>query len=149
MVGETAIPFHPDLRPNKADSFIKKFLKRKCANFNTAMGRHQLNLAGCMLDQPAPLSHLWQSVISDQAGGTDVDPKFVIEWRPRIMSLIGNDSHGALVDRRKGLLAKISSECLDLINDPESFVPGSSELFGKSSKNPFSKILNCRKKWIA
>jgi hypothetical protein len=29
------------------------------------------------------------------------------------------------------LLAKVSSECLDLINDPESFIPGSSELFEK------------------
>ena len=113
------------------------------------MGRHQLNLAGRMLDPLAPLSHLWQSVISAHAGGTDVDPKLVIEASSRAMSLIGNDSHGALVDRRKGLLAKISSECLDLINDPQSFVPGSSELFGKSSRGPFSKILNCRKKWIA
>ena len=149
MVGETAMQFHPDLRPNKADSFIKKFLKRKGANFNTAMGRHQQNLAGRMLDPLAPLSHLWQSVISAQAGGTDVDPKLVIGASSRVMSLIDNDSHGALVDRRNGLLAKISSECLDLINDPESFVPGSSELFGKSSKRPFSKILNFRKKWIA
>jgi hypothetical protein len=134
------MPFHPDLRPNKADSFIKKFLKRKGANFNTAIGSHQPNLADCILDPLALLSHLWLSVISAQSGGTDVDPKLVIEASSRAMSLMGNDSHGALVDRRKGLLAKISSECLDLINDPESFVPGSSELFGKSSKRPFSKI---------
>jgi hypothetical protein len=58
MVGETALPFHPDLRPNKTDSFITTFLKRQGANFNTAMGRHQLNLAGRMLDPIAPFSHL-------------------------------------------------------------------------------------------
>ena len=34
MGGETPVPFLPDLRPKKVDTFVKKILKRKGANFN-------------------------------------------------------------------------------------------------------------------
>ena len=145
MVGETPMPSHPDLRPKKVDSFIKKFLKRKGENFNTAMDRRQLNLAGRMLDPLAPLSHLWQAAISAEAEGTGVDPGLVIEATRRAMSLIGNASHCALVDRRKGLLAKVSPECLDLADDPELFAPGSSDLFGKKFRRAIFKDLKLSK----
>jgi hypothetical protein len=55
------------------------------------------------------------------------------------MSLIGNASHCALVDRRKGLLAKVSPDCKEL------FVPGSSELFGKKFKKAILKDLKLSK----
>ena len=57
----------------------------------------------------------------------------VIELVRRAIALTGNASYCALVDRRKGLLAKVSSGSLDLIDDPELFVPDSSDLFGKKS----------------
>jgi hypothetical protein len=68
-------------------------------------------------------------------------PDLVIEASRRAMSLIGNASHCALVDCRNGLLAKVSPECLELIDDPELFVPGSSELFGKKFKKAIFKGL--------
>ena len=79
MFGETPMPSHPDLRPKKVDSFIKKFLKCKGENFNTAKDRCQVNLAGGMLDPLAPLSHLWQSAISAEAEGTGADPRLFNE----------------------------------------------------------------------
>ncbi len=128
---ETPVPFHDDLRPKKVDSFIKKFLKRKGANFNPVMDRRQLNLAGCILDPIGPLSRLWQTALSAQSENTGIDPAVVVEAVQRAISLIGNASHCTLVDRRKGLLANVSSETLDLIDDPALFVPGTKDLFGK------------------
>ena len=95
-------------------------------NFNTAMDRRHLNMAGRVLDPLGPLSHLWQSAISAEAEGT---------------AMIGNASHCALVDRRKGLLAKVSPDCLDLVDDPELFTPGDSDLFGKRFKKAIFKDL--------
>ncbi|CAB4038123.1 Hypothetical predicted protein, partial [Paramuricea clavata] len=76
---------------------------------------------------------------------TGIDPSLVIEACRRAMSLIGNASHCALVDRRKGLLAKVSPDCLDLVDDPELFGPGSSELFGKKFKKAILKDLKLSK----
>jgi hypothetical protein len=74
MGGETPVPFHPDLRPKKVDTFVKKILKRKGANFNTAMDRRQLNMAGRMLDTIGPLSQLWKTAILAEEKATGIDP---------------------------------------------------------------------------
>ena len=54
-------------------------------------------------------------------------------------------SYCALVDRRKCLLAKVSPDSLDLIDDPELFLPDSSDLFGKKFKKAFLKELKLSK----
>ena len=120
-------------------------MKGKGANFNTAMDRRQLNMAGRMLDPIGPLSQLWQTAILAEEKATGKNPALVIEACRRAMSLIGNAWHCALVDRRKGLLAKVSPDCLDLVDDPELFVPGSSELFGKKFKKAILKDLKLSK----
>ena len=66
MARKTPLPVHEDLRLKKVDSFIKKFLK-KGANFNSAMDRRQLNLAGRILDPMGPLPRLLQFALSAQA----------------------------------------------------------------------------------
>ena len=142
---ESPVPFHHDLQPKKVDSFIKKFLKRKGANFNPTVDHRQLNLAGRILDPLGPLSGLWQTAQSAQHENTGIDPAVVVEAVQRAMPLIGNASHCALVDRRKGLLAKISPETLDLIDDPALFVPGTQDLFGKKFKKAIFKDLKLSK----
>ena len=97
-------------------------------------------MAGRMLDPIGPLSQLWQTDISAEEKATGIDPALVIEACRRAMSLIGNTSHCALVDRRKGLLAKVSPDCLDLVDDPELFVPVPLNCSGKSLKKLFSRI---------
>jgi hypothetical protein len=42
-------------------------------------------------------------------------------------------------------LAKVSPDCLNLVDDPELFVPGSSELFGKKFKKAILKDLKLSK----
>ena len=142
IVQESPVPFHDDLRPKKVDSFIKK---QKGANFNPTMDRRQLNLAGRILDPIGPLSLLWQTALSAQSENTGIDPAVVVEAIQRAISLIGNASHCALVDRRKGLLAKVSPETLDLIDDPALFVPGTPDLFGKKFKKAVFKDLKLSK----
>ena len=131
MTHETPVPFHSDLRAKKVDSFLKKFLRRKGVNFNTALDRRHLNLAGRILDPLGPLAGLWQIALSAEADNTGVDPSLVIDFVRRTMSLVGNASHCALTDRRKTLLAKVSAEWLDLVDDQALFVPGASDMFGK------------------
>ena len=58
MTHETPVPYHPHLRAKKVVSFLKKFLRRKGANFNTALDRRHLNLAGRILDPLGPLTGL-------------------------------------------------------------------------------------------
>ena len=145
IVQESPVPFHDDLRPKKVDSFAKKFLKRKRANFNPSVDRRQLNLAGRILDLISPLSLLWQTALSAQSENTGIDPAVVVEAIQRAISLIGKASHCALVDRRKGLLAKLSPETLDLIDDPALFAPGTPDLFGKKFKKAVFKDLKLSK----
>ena len=54
-------------------------IERKGANFNTAMDRRQLNMAGRMLDPIGPLSQLWQTAILAEEKATGIDPSLVIE----------------------------------------------------------------------
>ena len=145
MARENPVPFHEDLRPKKVDSFIKKFLKKKGANFNSAMDRRQLNLAGRIIDPMGPLLRLWQSALSAQEENTGLDPSAVIESVQNAISFIGNASHCALVDRRKGLLAKVSPDCLDLVDDPALFAPNTADLFGKKFKKAILKDLKLSK----
>jgi hypothetical protein len=72
-------------------------------------------------------------------------PAVVVEFARRAVSLIGNASHCAIIDLRKGLLSKVSAECLDLMEDPKLFVPGSSDLFGKKFKKAVLKDLKLSK----
>ena len=145
IVQESPVPFHDDLRPKKVDTFIKKFLKRKGANFNPTVDRRQLNLAGRILDPIGPLSLLWQTALSAQSENRGIDPPVVVEAIQRATLLIDNALHCALVDRRKGLLAKVSPETLDLIDDPALFVPGTPGLFGKKFKKAVFKDLKLSK----
>ena len=105
------------------------------------MDRRKLNLASRILDPIGPLSLLWQTALSAQSENTGIDPAVVVETIQRAISLNGNASHCALVDRRKGLLAKVSPETLDLIDDPALFVPGTPDLFGKKFKKAAFKDL--------
>ena len=108
------------------------------------MDCRQLNLAGRILDPIGPLSLLWQTALSAQSENTGIDPAVVVEAIQRAISLIGNASHRALVDRRKCLLAKVSPETLDLIDDPALFVPG----LARNLKRPFLRTSNFPKRWI-
>ena len=145
MLKVSPVPFHADLRPKKVDSFVKKYLKRSGTAFNPVMDRRLMNIAGRILDPLGPLAQLWQDALAAKAGKTGLEPASVIELVCRAIALTGNASYCALVDRRKGLLAKVSSDSLDLIDDPELFVPDSSDLFGKKFKKAFLKELKLSK----
>ena len=145
MLKESPVPLHADLRPKKVDSFVKKYLKRNGTAFNPVMDRRMMNIAGRILDPLGPLAQLWQDALAAEAGKTGLEPASVIELVRRAIALTGNASYCALVDRRKGLLAKVSSDSLDLIDDPELFVPDSSDLFGKKFKKAFLKELKLSK----
>ena len=135
MLKDSPVPFHADLCPKKVDSFVKKYLKRSGTVFNpVCRDRRLMNIAGRILDPLGPLAQLWQDALAAKAGKTGLEPASVIELVRRAIALTGNASYCALVDRRKGLLAKVSSDSLDLIDDPELFVPDSSDLFGKNSR---------------
>ena len=145
MLKDSPVPFHADLRPKKVDSFVKKYLKRSGTAFNPVMDRRLMNIAGRILDPLGPVAHMWQDALAAKAGKTGLEPASVIELVRRAIALTGNASYCALVDRRKGLLAKVSSDSLDLIDDPELFVPDSSDLFGKKFKKAFLKELKLSK----
>ena len=83
--------------------------------------------------------------MSAQSENTGIDPAVVVEAIQRAISLIGIASHCALVDQRKGLLAKVLPETLDLIDDPALFVPGTPDLFGKKFKKAVFKDLKLSK----
>ena len=110
---------------------MKKYLKRNGTAFNSVMDRRQMNIAGRILDPLGPLALLWQNALTASKEKSGLDPAEVIELVQRAIALTGNASFCALVDRRKGLLAKVSSDSLDLIEDPSLFSPGSTDLFGK------------------
>ena len=56
--------------------------------------------------------------------------------------------HCALTDRRKTLLAKVSAECLDLVDNQALFVPGTSDMFGKKFKKAVLKDLKLAKEMV-
>ena len=145
LLPDSPVPSHADLRPKKVDSFVKKYLKRNGTAFNPVMDRRQMNIAGRILDPLGPLAQLWQSVLIASKEKSGLDPAEVIELVQRAIALTGNASFCALVDRRKGLLAKVSSDSLDLIEDPSLFCPGSTDLFGTKFKKSFLKELKLSK----
>ena len=106
------------------------------------MGRRQMNIAGRILDPLGPLAQLWQNTLKEKSG---LDPAEVIELVQRAIALTGDASFCALVDRRKGLLAEVSSNFLDLIEDPSLFCAGSTDVFGKKFKKSFFKELKLSK----
>ena len=108
------------------------------------MDRRQLNLAGRILDPMGPLLRLLQFALSAQAENTGTILRMLLNHlkAPHRLSATLNC---ALVDRRKGLLAKVSPESLDLVDDSELFVPGTTELFGKKFKKAIFKSLKLAK----
>ncbi len=64
-----------------------------------------------------------------------LEPALAIDMVRKAVAFAGKASYCALVDRRKGLLAKVFSGSIDLINDSDLFSPGLSEVFGKKFKN--------------
>ena len=145
MMKESPVPSHADLRPKKVDSFVKKYLKRKGTTFNPVMDRRQLNVASRMLDPLGPLAHLWEFCLATERQNTGLDPTVVVDFVCRAISLVGNASFCALADRRKGLLVKVSADCLDLVDDSDLFTSGCSDLFGKRFKKAFLKELKLSK----
>ena len=141
LLTDSPVPYHADLRPKKVDSFVKKYLKRNGTAFNPVMDRRQMNIAGRILDPLGPLAQLWQNALTASKEKSGLDPAEVIKLVQRAIALTGNASFCALVDRREGLLAKVSSDSLDLIEDPSLFSPGSTDLFGKKFKKSFLKEL--------
>ena len=120
-------------------------MKRSGTAFNLIMDRRLMNIAGRILDPLGSLAQLWQDALAAKAGKKGLEPASVVELVRRAISLTGNASYCALVDRRKGLWAKVLSDSLDLIDDPELFVPDSSDLFGKKFKKAFLKELKLSK----
>ena len=104
-----------------------------------------MNIAGRILDPFGPLAQLWQNALTASKEKSGLDPGEVIELVQRAIALTGDASFCAFVDRRKGLLAKVSSDSLDLIEDPSLFCPGSTDLFGKKFKKSFLKELKLSK----
>ena len=145
VLQETTIPFHADLQPKQVDSFIKKYLKRKGTNFNPLMDRRQLNLAGRVLDPSCALCNLWALAITADDERCEIPPAVVTDMVKRAISLVGNASICATSDRRKGLLAKLAAECLDLLNDKALFTRGHANLFGKKFKKNLLKDLKLSK----
>ena len=145
LLKDSPVPFHADLRPKKVDSFVKKYLKRNGTAFNPVMDRRHMKIAGRILDPMGPLIQLWQDALAAEKRKIGLEPASVIESFRRAIVLTGNATYCALVDRRKGLLAKVSSDSLDLIEDPELFVPNSFDLLGKKIEKAFLKELKLSK----
>ena len=81
----------------------------------------QLNLAGRVLDHLGPFCNLWALAITADDKRCEIPLAVVIDMVKRAISLVGNASFCAFSDRRKGLLAKLVSECIDLLDDKALF----------------------------
>ena len=141
LLKETPVLILPELQPNKVDAFIKKYLRRKGTNFNRIMDRRQLNLPGRIVDPVGPLCHLWTLALQANENGCKLPPSVVMDTLKRAVALIGNASFCAMNDRRKGLLAKIAPDCLDLLDDTTLFTKNCLDLFGKKlKKHPLKNL---------
>ena len=116
LAKEAPVPHQADLRAKKVDRFIKKYFKRKGTLFNPSMDRWQLNLAARILDPIGPPTQLWEAALAANEHQTGLDPSVVVEFVCQAISLVGNASFCGLSDRRKSLLAKVSSKSLDLLD---------------------------------
>ena len=139
LAKEAPVPQHADLRPKRVDRFIKKYFKRKGISFNPSMDRRQLNLAARILDPIGPLTQLWVAALAANENQTGLDPAVVVEFVRQAISLVGNASFCGLSDRRKSLLAKVSPESLDLLDERNLFEKNSADLFGKKFKKAMLK----------
>ena len=139
LAKEAPVPHHADLRPKKVDRFMKKYFKRKGISFNPSMDRRQLNLAARILDPIGPLTQLWEAALAANEHQTGLDPAVVVEFVRQAISLVGNASFCGLSDRRKSLLAKVSPESLDLLDERNLFEKNSADLFGKKFKKAMLK----------
>ena len=133
LAKEAPVPHHADLRPR----FIKEYFKRKGISFNPSMDRRQLNLAARILDPIGPLTQLWEAALAANEHQTGLDPSIVVEFVRQ--ALVGNASFCGLSDRRESLLAKVSPECLDLLDETNLFEKNSADLFGKKFKKAMLK----------
>ena len=68
-----------------------------------------------------------------------LDPAVVVEFVRQAISLVGNASFCGLSDRRKSLLAKVSPESLDLLDERNLFEKNSADLFSKKFKKAMLK----------
>ena len=139
LAKEAPVPHHADLRPKKVDRFMKKYFKRKGISFNPSMDRRQLNLAARILDPIGPLTQLWEAALAANEHQTGLDPAVVVEFVRQAISLVGYASFCGLSDRRKSLLAKVSPESLDLLDERSLFEENSADLFGKKFKKAMLK----------
>ena len=114
-------------------------------NFNPLMDRRQLNLAGRVLDPLGPFCNLWALAITADDEQCEIHPAVVIDMVKRAISLVGNAPFCATSDRRKGLLAKLAPECLDLLDDKALFTRGHAHLLGKKFKKNLLKDLKLSK----
>ena len=70
---------------------------------------------------------------------TGLDPSVVVDFVRQAISLVGNASFSGLSDHRKSLLAKVSPESLDLLDETNLFEKDSADLFGKKFKKAMLK----------
>ena len=139
LAKEAPVPHHADLQPKKVDRFIKKYFKRKGIPFNPSMDRWQLNLAARILDPIGPPTQLWEAALAANEHQTGLDASVVVDFVRQAISLVGNASFCGLSDRRKSLLAKVSPESLDLLDETNLFEMDSADLFGKKFKKAMLK----------
>ena len=115
---------------------MKKYFKRKGISFNPSMDRRQLNLAARILDPIGPFTHLWEAALAANEHQTGLDPAVVVEFVRQAISLVGNASFCGLSDRRKSLLAQVSPESLDLLDERNLFKRILPICSAKNSKKP-------------
>jgi len=70
---------------------------------------------------------------------TGLDPSVVVDFVRQAISLEGNAFFCGLSDRRKSLLANVSPEFLDLLDETNLFEKDSADLFGKKFKQAMLK----------
>ena len=90
-----------------------------------------LNLAAHILDPIGALTQLWEPALAENERQTGLDPAVVVKFVRQAILLMGNASFCGLSDCRKSLLAKVSLESLDLLDERNLFQKNSAELFGK------------------
>ena len=93
------------------------------------------------MDPVGPLCHFWTLALQTNENGCKLPPSVVVDALKRAVALVGNASFCAMNDRRKGLLAKIAPDCLDLLENTTLFTKNCLDLFGKKFKKHLLKDL--------
>ena len=105
-------------KSKEIDRFVKKLFRKK---FNQPMSNKKekiiINTQNRILDATGPLAILWQEAEKVKIANKGIDLNDVIDIVQRALVLIGNAHYVYMTDRRKTLLSKLVSECVDLIED--------------------------------